>query len=94
MEERGVAFTKYYEAFKQLDNNTKKKEIIESFQELIDYLDELCFNEDKNIEYLKELRDMGTNDGDMNDNDFLNASIVYLESAKDMLGQYLREIDE
>ena len=94
MTDRDIAFKNYIESFKGLDKDSKKKEIIDSLRELIDYFNELTFDENVNIDYLNEYRQMDIDDENMSDDDFYNASITYLEAAKDIIAQYLGSMDD
>jgi patatin-like phospholipase/acyl hydrolase len=94
MIDREIAFTNYIESFKKQDIIYKKKEIINSLKELIAVFDALATESNINIDYLNEIKYINLDDKNISDDDFLDASIIYLESAKDIIGQYLNFINK
>jgi hypothetical protein len=89
VEERTIVFKEYIESFKQLDIDTKRNEFIKSLKSLIATFDGIAQQDDIKIEYMQsnEIRDL--NEENVSESDFIEASMVYLEIAKDIIGQYL-----
>ena len=85
MHEKKETFKNYIDAYKKLNINSKREEYIDALKELIVIVDGLAETEGIELDYVKsnEIFDISSED------DFLEASMVYLEVAKDLLGQYL-----
>ena len=82
------AFDALVTAFKELPTAAKREELINSTKELIVVIEQLSEQEGIKLEYLKsgEVLDIKTSD---KEDDFLEAEFVYIENAKNLVGQYL-----
>lgn len=89
MDEFNLAFQEYIEAFKKLENNEKRLEIIESIKETTALINLIAEKENKQITFLKSKEISELNNGLESEADFLEALLVYVENFKNLLGQYL-----
>ena len=89
MEERNIEFQNYINAFKELDYSSKKEELINSFKEFIVMLDSIASADNISLKYLHSNEILDFNNNNKSDEDFVEAVLVYLEVAKDLIGQYL-----
>ncbi|MBQ4583865.1 MAG: hypothetical protein IJA94_03145 [Bacilli bacterium] len=89
MDEKKQIFKEYIDNYKTLDVNSKRNELIEAIKEMIVIFDNLSANDNINLEYLKSNEILDINKTDYSEDDFLEAAMVYLEIAKDIIGQYL-----
>ena len=89
MNEVNQAFNDYIEAFKKLDTQSKRDEIINSIKETIALFETLADQDHIPLHYLRngEIKDL--NKDEVSEDDFLEATIVYLEVAKNIIGEYL-----
>lgn len=87
MDERQEIFNKYIEEYKKNDIRSKREKYISSLKELIFIFDGLAEADNIKLEYLKNNEILETETED----DFLEASMVYLEIAKDIIGQYISQ---
>ena len=88
-EELIQTFNNYVNAFKELDISDKRIEIVNSLKEISAFLDAICEKENKNIQFLKSKEIFERNNGEEDENDFLEALLVYIENIKNLLGEYL-----
>ncbi len=89
MEEVNQAFNEYMEAYKKLNIPEKREEIINSTKELIAVFEQLADQEQIPLKFLRS-REINDLDGEhTSEDDFLEAELVYLEVAKNIIGQYL-----
>ena len=88
MNEVQEAFDALVIAFKELRTEEKRKEVINSIKELIVVVEHLSAQEGIELEYLKSNEVLDINDSNTED-DFLEAEFVYIENAKNLIGQYL-----
>ena len=89
MEEKNIEFDKYVEAFKNLNYDRKKSELINSVKELIAIFDQISKENNIPIDYIHSDEILDLNKENYSESDFLEAIFVYLEVAKDLIGQYL-----
>ena len=89
MDGKKQIFKEYIDNYKTLDVNSKRNELIEAIKEMIVIFDNLSANDNINLEYLKSNEILDINKTDYSEDDFLEAAMVYLEIAKDIIGQYL-----
>ena len=85
MEEKKEAFKNYIEAYKKLDIESKREEYLSALKELIVIFDGLAESESIKLDYVQSDEIFDTKSED----DFLEAAMVYVEVAKDIIGQYL-----
>lgn len=91
MEELNQAFREYMEAYKKLSIPEKREEIINSTKELIAAFEQLSAQDNIPLSFLRS-REIDDLDGDnVSEDDFLEAELVYLEVAKNIIGQYLNQ---
>lgn len=89
MEELNKAFNEYMNEFKKLNTNDKRREVVTSIKELIVAFDKLAQADNIELHYLRnnEIKDL--NSENVTEDDFLEAELVYIEVAKNMIGEYL-----
>ena len=92
MNELDVAFTEYVNTFKEADIQTKRKEIINSINEITASFDALANQINMPMHYLKSKEITELKDGFESEDDYLEALLVYVENAKSVIGQYLYNI--
>lgn len=88
MEELNQAFFEYVEEFKKLDTKLKQEEILKSIKEMIVIFNELSKIDQLKLEYLDVKRVLDVENTNSID-EFLIEEFVYLENAKNLIGQYL-----
>lgn len=91
MSELNLAFNEYIEEFKKLRIDEKRMEIINSIKEISALFDTLAERENKKLEFLKSKEISDLNEGMENEDDFLEALLVYVENSKNLLAQYLSD---
>ncbi|MBQ3020679.1 MAG: hypothetical protein IJD92_00465 [Bacilli bacterium] len=89
MEELKYDFDKYIEALKGTDTKFKRKELIDSIKELIYIFDTIAQADGVELHYLKSKEIIDLTKENVSEDDFLEAAIVYLENAKNIIGEYL-----
>ena len=91
MEELNNAFNEYIEEVKKMDISSKRDELLNSVKEIIAFFESLAQNENMELHYLvnRELIDLnGTN---VSEDDFIEGLLVYVEIAKNIMGEYLEK---
>lgn len=91
MEELNNLFNEYIEEFKKLDTNKKREEIINSIKQLIVLFDQLAAMDNIELHYLKSREINDIKSDNVLEDDFLEAELVYLEVAKNLIGEYLEK---
>lgn len=91
MEEKNRIFKEYIEAFKELDTDRKREEFIKSLKDFIVIFDSLAQQDNIKIEYMHSNEILDLQKENLSEDDFIEASVVYLEIAKDVIGQYLMQ---
>jgi len=86
------AFIEYLNAFKQMEVSDKRQEIIYAINEITASFVSLAEDANINIEYIKSKEITELNKGYESEDDYLEALLVYIENAKNVLGQYLLKI--
>lgn len=89
MDELNLAFNKYIEEYKKLTVLEKREELIKSIKELIAGFEKIATVDNIELHYLRnrEINDLkGEN---VSEDDFLEGTLVYIEVAKNMIGEYL-----
>ena len=89
MEEKNRIFKEYIETFKELDTDRKREEFIKSLKDFIVIFDSLAQQDNIKIEYMHSNEILDLQKENLSESDFIEASVVYLEIAKDIIGQYL-----
>ena len=89
MEEKNRVFKEYIEAFKELDTDRKREEFIKLLKDFIVIFDSLAQQDNIKIEYMHSNEILDLQKENLSESDFIEASVVYLEIAKDIIGQYL-----
>lgn len=84
-------FLEYIEAFKELDTDRKREEFIKSLKDFIVIFDSLAQQDNIKIEYMHSNEILDLQKENLSEADFIEASVVYLEIAKDIIGQYLMQ---
>ena len=91
MDELNIEFNNYINEFKKLDKVSKMEEIITSIKELISFIDLLAVNNNISLSYLKSREILDLNNENVSEEDYLEATIVYIENAKNLLAQFLEK---
>jgi len=91
MEEKNRVFKEYIEAFKELDTDRKREEFIKLLKDFIVIFDSLAQQDNIKIEYMHSNEILDLQKENLSEADFIEASVVYLEIAKDIIGQYLMQ---
>ena len=89
MDELNLAFNKYIEEYKKLTVLEKREELIKSIKELIAGFEKIATVDNIELHYLRnrEINDLkGEN---VSEDDFLEGTLVYIEVAKNIIGEYL-----
>ena len=89
MNELQSAFNEYIDEVKKLNTFEKRSELIYSIKELIAVFEQLAINDNIDLHYLKNKEITDLNNSNVSEDDFLEASLVYLEVAKNVIGEYL-----
>lgn len=85
MEDRKEIFDNYIESYKLLNIPEKREKLISSLKDLIAVFNFFAESDNIRLDYIRSNQTFDLN----NEEDFLVASMVYLEIAKDIIGQYL-----
>jgi len=93
MNEVNNSFNGYLEVFKRLKVSDKRQEIIYAINEITASFASLAEDANINIEYIKSKEINELNNGYETEDDYLEALLVYIENAKNVLGQYLLKVD-
>ena len=88
MDETNQAFKEYMEEFKKLSIQEKRDEIMKAIKELIAIFQSFANMDNINLEFLKSKEILDIDKSDTED-DCLEAELVYIENAKNIIGQYL-----
>lgn len=88
MDETNIVFNEYIDEFKKLSTMEKRDEVLKSIKELIVVIEKFSEIDNIPLEYLKNREILDIEDSNTED-DFLEAEIVYIENAKNIIGQYL-----
>lgn len=91
-DELNSTFKEYLEAFKQLNIADKRKDIIFAIKEMTAMFDTLASDAGIQVQYLKSKEITELNDGNETEDDYLEALLVYIENAKNILGEYLLSV--
>lgn len=89
MEELNIAFEEYMNEFKKLPTNEKRTEIITSIKEIIVAFEQLAAIDGIKLSYLKSREIADLKQDNVSEDDFLEAELVYIEVAKNIIGEYL-----
>ena len=89
MDELGVAFKEYVQAFKELDITDKRIELLNSVKEISALIEYLASQEGMQLSFLKSREILDMKFGQESEDDYLEALLVYVENSKNLLGQYL-----
>ena len=93
MNELNGSFNQYLEIFKRLSIPEKRQDIIYAINEITASFASLAEDENINIEYIKSKEITELKNGYESEDDYLEALLVYIENAKNVLGQYLLKTD-
>ena len=89
MEELNNLFQEYMDEFKKMSTLDKRNEIIDSIRELIIVFEQLAIKDGIELNYLKNREINDLKNRVVSEDDFLEAELVYLEVAKNLIGEYL-----
>ena len=91
MEELNLAFNNYIEEVKKLDTTGKRNELINSIKQLIAVFESMSQNDGVELHFLKNREILDLSNNPVSEDDFIEAALVYLEVAKNMIGEYLQK---
>lgn len=89
MKDLEKAFYDYVEEVKKLDTKEKRAELIKSIKEIILAYSALAQMDDITLNTLKSKEVLDIDNGNESEDNFLEAAIVYVEIAKNLMGEYL-----
>lgn len=89
MDELNLAFNEYIEEVKKLDTVAKRDELINSIKQLIAVFETLAEDEKIEINFLKNREILDLKSENVSEDDFIEATLVYVEVAKNIIGEYL-----
>ena len=89
MNELNVEFNKYIEEFKKLDTYSKREEFIRMLKEFVAILNTMASNEGIEVNFLKSQEILDLQKENVTEDDFIEACLVYLENAKNIIGEFL-----
>ena len=89
MEELNLAFNNYIEEVKKLDTLGKRNELINSVKQLIAIFESFAKDDNIELHFLKNSEILDLNNPSVSEDDFIEAALVYLEVAKNIIGEYL-----
>ena len=93
MEDLNIEFNNYIEEVKKLSVEEKREELINSILHLISVFDTLAKEENIRLNYLTNREILDINKENVSEDDFLEAALVYLEMAKNIVGDYSYNIN-
>ncbi len=88
MSDINETFNDYILEFKKLTTIEKREEILNSIKELIVIFEQMAKMDNISLSYLKSQEILDIKKSNTED-DYLEALLVYLENAKNLIGQYL-----
>jgi len=91
MDELNNQFNNYIEEFKQLDINSKRDEFIRILKEFVVILNVMATNEGVETTFLKNKEILDLQKEYVSEDDFIEAALVYLENAKNIIGEFLEK---
>jgi len=91
MGELNIQFNNYIEEFKKLDINSKRDEFIRILKEFVVILNVMATNEGVETTFLKNNEILDLQKEYVSEDDFIEASLVYLENAKNIIGEFLEK---
>ena len=89
MDELNIAFNNYIEEVKKLDTVGKRDELINSIKQLIAIFESFAKDDKIELNFLKNREILDLNSNPVSEDDFIEAALVYLEVAKNIIGEYL-----
>ena len=92
MNELNESFNQYIDELKKLSTEEKRNELIDSVKELIAGFEFLAERDNVKLSYLNNKENLDLNKEFVSEDDFIEAAIVYVEVAKNMIGEYLEKI--
>lgn len=91
MDELNLAFNNYIEEVKKLDTTEKRNELIYSIKQLIAVFESMAEDDRIELHFLKNREILDLSNNPVSEDDFIEAALVYLEVAKNMIGEYLEK---
>lgn len=89
IEELNTTFNNYINEVKKLDTTSKRNELINSVKEIITLFQNLASKDNIEIHYLKSKEILELSKQTMSENDFIELTLIYVEVAKNIIGEYL-----
>lgn len=87
MNELNVEFNNYINEFQKLNTDKKREEFIKQLKDFLAILTVIGNSEGLKLEYLKNREILDLKNEFVSEDDFIEASLVYLENAKNIVGQ-------
>ena len=91
MDELNVQFNNYVEEFKKLDINSKRGEFIRLLKEFVVMLSVIAKNNGVEVSFLKNNEILDLQKENVSEDDFIEAALVYLENAKNIIGEFFEK---
>lgn len=91
MNDLNIEFNNYVEKFKLLDIKSKREEFISSLKEFIVVLEIIAKNENIPVNFLNNREILDLQKEFVTEDDFIEAALVYLENAKNIVGEFLEK---
>jgi len=89
MEELNNAFNNYINEFKKIQTIEKRKIIIESIIEIINIFKEIAKKDNIELHYLEGYDKDILKKDNFNEDTYLEKQLIYIETAKNIIGEYL-----
>ena len=89
MDELNTAFANYMNDVKKLDTNGKRKELFDSLMDFGNSIVQLASKEGIELHYLQDREIHDLYNENLQEDDVLEAMLVYFEMIKNMVGEYL-----
>lgn len=89
MSDLNSVFLDYFEKFKELDTCDKRRELVNSINEIINLVNFLSMQDNISLDYLKCEDDVEFRKEFKTEDEYLNMLLFYIENVKVLLGQYL-----
>ena len=89
IEELNTTFNNYINEVKKLDTTSKRNELINSVKEIITLFQNLVSKDNIEIHYLKSKEILELSKQTMSEDDFIELTLIYVEVAKNIIGEYL-----
>ena len=93
MNELNESFENYINELKKLPIEEKRTELINSIKELLAGFEYLAQQNNIELHYLKNNEILDLNKENVTEDDFIEAAVVYVEVAKNVIGDFFDKIN-